>query len=90
MTFFILPPNLKVLKERLLNRHKGQEKLVEKRMNKFNEEISHWNEYNYVVVNDDLNKCYDEILSIIKSEKKGLSQKQNLAEIKKKIKELVK
>ena len=90
VTFFILPPNLKVLKERLLNRHKGQEKLVEKRMNKFNEEISHWNEYNYVVVNDDLNKCYNKILSIIKSEKKGLSQKQNLGEIKNKIKELVK
>ena len=90
VTFFILPPNLKVLKERLLNRHKGQEKLVEKRMNKFNEEISHWNEYNYVVVNDDLNKCYDKILNIIMSEKKGLSQKQNLGEIKKKIKELVK
>jgi guanylate kinase len=90
VTFFILPPNLKVLKERLLNRHKGQEKLVEKRMNKFNEEISHWNEYNYVVVNDDLNKCYNKILSIIMSEKKGLSQKQNLGEIKNKIKELVK
>ena len=90
VTFFILPPNLKVLKERLLNRHKGQEKLVEKRMNKFDEEISHWNEYNYVVVNDDLNKCYDKILSIIMSEKKGLSQKQNLGEIKNKIKELVK
>ena len=90
VTFFILPPNLKVLKERLLNRHKGQEKLVEKRMNKFNEEISHWNEYNYVVVNDDLNKCYDKVLSIIMSEKRGLSQKQNLGEIKKKIKELVK
>ena len=90
VTIFILPPNLKVLKERLLNRHKGQEKLVEKRMNKFNEEISHWNEYNYVVVNDDLNKCYDKILSIIMSEKKGLRQKQNLGEIKKKIKELTK
>ena len=90
VTFFILPPNLKVLKERLLNRHKGQEKLVEKRMNKFNEEISHWNEYNYVVVNDDLNKCYDKILSIIMSEKKGLNQKQDLSEIKKKIDELTK
>ena len=89
VTFFILPPNLKVLKERLLNRHKGQEKLVEKRMNKFNEEISHWNEYNYVVINDDLNKCYDEILRVIMSEKRGVSQKQNLGEIKKKIKELV-
>jgi len=90
VTFFILPPNRKVLKERLLNRHEKQEEIVEKRMNKFNEEVSHWNEYNYVVVNDDLNICYDKILSIIMSEKKGLSQKQNLGEIKKKINELIK
>ncbi len=90
VTFFILPPNLKILKNRLLNRHEGQEELVKKRMNKFNEEVSHWNEYNYVVVNDDLNKCYNKILSIIMSEKKGLSQKQDLDEIKKKVKELVK
>ena len=90
VTFFILPPNLKALKERLLNRHKGQEKLVEKRMNKFNEEISHWDEYDYVVVNDDLNKCYETILSIIMSEKRGLSQKQNSSEIKNKIDELIK
>jgi guanylate kinase len=58
-------------------------------MNKFNEEVSHWNEYNYVVVNDDLNKCYDNILSIMMSEKKGLSQKQNLSDIKKKINALI-
>ena len=90
VTFFILPPNIKVLKERLLNRHEGKENLVAKRMNKFNEEVSHWNEYNYVVVNDDLKICYDKILSIIMSEKKGLSQKQNLGEIKKKINELTK
>ena len=43
VTFFILPPNIQALKERLLNRHEGQEKLIEKRMNKFNEETSHWN-----------------------------------------------
>jgi len=89
VTFFILPPNLKVLKKRLLNRHEGQEQLVKKRMNKFNEEVSHWNEYNYVVVNDDLNKCYDNILSIMMSEKEGLSQKQNLSDIKKKINALI-
>ena len=89
VTFFILPPNIRVLKERLLNRHKQQEKLIEKRMSKFNEEVSHWNEYNYVVVNDDLNKCYNTILSIIMSEKKGLSQKQNLSDTKKKINELI-
>ena len=89
VTFFILPPNLKVLKKRLLNRHEGQEQLVKKRMNKFNEEVSHWNEYNYVVVNDDLNKCYDNILSIMILEKKGLNQKQNLSDIKKKINALI-
>ena len=88
VTFFILPPNIRILKERLLNRHQGQEKLIEKRMNKFNEEMSHWNEYNYVVVNDDLNNCYNKILNIIISEKKGINQKQNLEEIVKKIREL--
>jgi guanylate kinase len=90
VTFFILPPNIKVLKKRLLNRHEGQEKLIEKRMKKFNEEMSHWNEYNYVFVNDDLETCYKKILSIIISEKKGINQKQNLNEIKNKIDELIK
>ena len=82
---FILPPNIKILRDRLLNRHKGQEKLIEKRMNKFNEELSHWNQYNYVVTNDDLNICYEKIKSIIASEKKGIRQNQNYKEIKKKI-----
>ena len=90
VTFFILPPNIKVLKERLLNRHQGQEKLIKKRMSKFNEEISHWHEYNYVVVNDDLDICYNKLSSIIISEKKGLSQKQNLKENQKRINELTK
>ena len=88
VTFFILPPNVKALKERLLNRHQGQEKLIEKRMNKFSEEVSHWNEYNYVFVNDDLNNCYEKILNVIISEKKGINQKQNLDEVVTKIKEL--
>ena len=90
ITFFILPPNVQVLKERLLNRHKGQEEIIEKRMNKFNEELSHWTEYNYVVINDDLDICYNKILDIIMSEKKGITQSQNTNEIVKKIKELIK
>ena len=90
VTIFILPPNIQVLKNRLLSRHKDQEELIEKRMNKFNEEVSHWNEYSYVVINDDLNICYDKILKIITSEKKGIKQEQNFNEIKKKIEELTK
>jgi len=89
ITFFILPPNIKILRQRLLNRHEGQENIIEKRMKKFNEELSHWNEYNYVVINDDLEICYKKILEIIKSEKKGLKQKQDINIIQKKIDELV-
>ena len=90
VTFFILPPNLKVLRERLLNRHQGQENLIEKRMDKFNEEMSHWDEYNYIVVNDNLDECYSSILNIIKHEKNGQTFKQNINEIKKKVGELIK
>jgi guanylate kinase len=89
VTFFILPPNIKILKERLLNRHQGQEKLIEKRMNKFSEEMSHWNEYDYVVVNDNLEICYEKILKIILSEKNGVRVKQDLNILEKKIKFLL-
>ena len=90
VTFFVLPPNIEVLKKRLLNRHEGQEKIIEQRMDKFNEEVSHWNEYDYVVVNDDLEECYNKILNIITSEKNGINQKQNLDNIESKVKELIK
>jgi len=90
VTIFIIPPNIETLKERLLNRHAGQEKLIEKRMHKFNEEVSHWSEYNYVVINDDLTTCYEKILNIISSEKKEIKPKQDLDIIKRKIEELTK
>jgi len=90
VTFFILPPNIKTLKERLLNRHKGQEKLIEDRMKKFNEEISHWTEYDHVVINDDLEECYNKIYKIIQQEKKGIKEKRNIDLITKKVEELTK
>ena len=90
ITIFVLPPNIKILKDRLMNRHKGQEKMIEKRMNKYNEEVSHWKEYNYVVTNDDLNECYERITNIIASEKKGIKKKQDYEEIRKKVNELIK
>ena len=89
VTFFILPPNMRALKNRLLNRHQGQEELIQQRMRKFNEEVSHWKEYNYIVINDDLEICYKKILYIIESEKEGISQKQDLSKIVSKVKKLV-
>jgi len=90
VTFFVLPPNIEILKQRLLNRHSGQEKIIEQRMNMFVEEISHWNEYNYIVVNDDLEECYNNLLGIINSEKQGIKKNQDISMIEKKIKELLK
>ena len=58
-------------------------------MNKFNEETSHWNEYNYVFVNDDLDTCYEKLLNVIKSEKKGIRHNQDKNKIEKKIEELI-
>ena len=89
VTFFILPPNMHTLKNRLLKRHQGQEKLIQQRMRKFNEEVSHWKDYNYIVINDDLEICYKKILDIIESEKEGISQKQDLSEIVSKVNKLV-
>ncbi len=90
ITFFIIPPNIETLKNRLVNRHKGEEKMINKRMEKFVEEISHWNEYNYVLINDDLEECYEKILDIMLSEKKGIKKNQDLSIIKEKISELTK
>ena len=58
-------------------------------MKKFNEEVSHWSDYNYIVINDDLEICYNTILEIINSEKQGISKKQNLSSIEQKVKELI-
>ena len=58
-------------------------------MKKFNEEVSHWSDYNYIVINDDLEICYNTILKIINSEKQGISKKQNLSSIEQKVKELI-
>ena len=89
VTFFILPPNMRTLKNRLLKRHQGQEKLIQQRMRKFNEEVSHWKDYNYIVINDDLEICYKKILDIIESEKEGISQRQDLSKIVSKVNKLV-
>ena len=90
VTIFVLPPNIKILKERLLNRHGGQENIVKERMKKFNEEVSHWNEYNYVVINDNLDVCFSKISNIISNEKNNKKKNLNFEEIELKVKELTK
>ena len=70
VSIFILPPSNSVLKERLKKRNEDSSEIVNKRMSKAKSEISHWIEYDYVLINDDLTKCTDEIVTILKAERK--------------------
>ena len=63
--FFILPPSKSELFKRLKNRDMRDKNIVEERMKQFNEDIEHWENYDFVVINDNLDKCYNEIIKII-------------------------
>ena len=68
ITFFILPPSKKVLFERLSNRDMKDKLIVEERMQQFNKDVLHWVDYDYVVINDNLENCYKEVNNLIKFE----------------------
>ena len=65
ITFFILPPSKKTLKSRLAERENNNQSVITERMKKFDNDIKHWDEYDYVVINDNLEICLNKILEII-------------------------
>ena len=69
ISIFILPPSIKELHERLMNRAQDSSETVKDRMRKSIDEIMHWKEYDYVIVNRDFDKTLKEVESIIISEK---------------------
>ena len=68
ITFFILPPSKKVLFERLSNRDMKDKLIVEERMKEFSRDVLHWINYDYVIINDDLEECYAKINNLIEAE----------------------
>ena len=68
ITFFILPPSKEILFNRLSNRDMKDKLIVEERMQQFGKDVLHWINYDYVVINDDLDKCYLKIKNLIKAE----------------------
>ena len=89
ITFFILPPSKKVLFERLSNRDMKDKLIVEERMRQFSKDILHWVDYDYVVVNDNLENCYNEVNNLIKSEMDKISNSYDVELIKKHINQLI-
>jgi len=68
ITFFILPPSKNVLFERLSNRDMKDKLIAEERMKQFDRDVLHWINYDYVVINKDLDNCYSKIFNLIQAE----------------------
>ena len=83
VTIFILPPSKKELFQRLLNRDQKDKKIANERMKQFNDDVKHWKNYDFVVINDNLENCYNKIKKYISSKidnSKFLDYDKNLIE----------
>ena len=88
ITFFILPPSRKILFERLSNRDMQDKLIADERMKEFSRDVLHWINYDYVVINDDLEKCYSLIDKIILSELSNIKYDFDKKLIRKHVEEL--
>ena len=88
ITFFILPPSKKELFERLSNRDMKDKLIAEERMKQFERDVLHWINYDYVVINDNLKKCFTKINDLIEAEINNGSKDYDLEYIRKHVKKL--
>jgi guanylate kinase len=80
VTVFILPPNMEALAVRLTARAEDSQEEIDRRMSKSSEEMSHWAEYDYVVINDDLEECVATVHGIVAAERLRRTRRVGLAE----------
>ena len=80
VSIFILPPSKRELERRLKSRGQDSDEVVKKRMDGASAEITHWAEYDYVIVNEDLNKSVNAVLGILKAERMKRIRQVGLAE----------
>jgi guanylate kinase len=88
ITFFILPPSKEILFERLSNRDMKDKLIVEERMKQFGRDVLHWINYDYVVINDNLESCYSKIVNLIDAEINNGSKDYDLEFIRRHIEQL--
>ena len=88
LTFFILPPSREELFKRLSNRDMKDKLIAEERMKQFDKDVLHWKDYNYVIINNDLEVCYKQISDYIDCEINKKKSNYNIDQIKDHIKKL--
>lgn len=77
---FILPPSIAALEDRLRKRNQDSAETVAKRMDKAESEISHWAEYDYVLINDDLEQTYKDLKAIVRAERYRRERRPGMSE----------
>ncbi|THD38066.1 MAG: guanylate kinase [Sphingomonas sp.] len=75
---FILPPGLKTLRARLEKRATDSQEIIDRRMDRAQSEVSHWDGYDYVLVNDDLDDCYECVQTILTTERLKRSRQRGM------------
>ena len=88
LTFFILPPSREELFKRLSNRDMKDKLIAEERMKQFDKDVLHWKDYNYVIINNDLEVCYRQISEYIDCEINKKKSDYEIDSIKRHIKKL--
>lgn len=81
LSIFILPPSIRELERRLTARAQDSPEIIAQRMRKSRDEISHWPEYDYVLVNDDLDETEDRLKIIVAAERMRLSQRPDVVDV---------
>ena len=89
ITFFILPPSKKILFSRLSNRDMKDKLIAEERMKQFDKDVLLWKDYDYVIINNDLEVCYKQISKYIDLESKGNKVDYNKDSINNHVKKLI-
>jgi len=74
---FILPPNKLELEKRLSQRNQDKKENVTKRLNSFENDIKHWDDYDYVIINDNLDNCFRQVEKIISLNSIDIKKKLN-------------
>ena len=81
LSIFILPPSIPELERRLYSRAQDSKEVIDGRMSKSRDEISHWPEYDYVLVNEDLDETEARLKTIVAAERLRLSQQPDLVNV---------
>ena len=80
VTIFVLPPTMAELKSRVDRRAEDDPEVIERRLTSARDEIGHWSEYDYVIINDDLSRSLDEVRAVLRAERLRRSRQPDIGE----------